>query len=136
MGDPLRVRMAGPLGQFVPGFAAELVRLGYTAGSAGVQMGVVVHLSRWLAGEGLDAAGLTPQVAERFLAARRAAGYAKYLSPQALVPLLGYLRRLGAVPASPPAEAATAAEVLLGHYQAYLASERADTSSKNTCRVG
>jgi len=123
MGDPLRVRMAGPLRQFVPGFAAELARLGYTAGSARAQVGVMAHLSRWLAGEGLDAAGLTPQVAERFLAARRAAGYARCLSPGALVPLLGYLRRLGAVP--PPApEPGTAAEVLVGRYRAYLASER------------
>ena len=124
MGDPLRVRVTGPLVLFVPGFAGELARLGYTAGSAGVQMGVVAHLSRWLAGEGLDAAGLTPQVVERFLAARRRAGYVKYLSPEALVPLLGYLRRVGAVPALPSPGPATAAEVLLGRYRAYLASER------------
>src|SRR5437879_2208218 len=94
MGDPSRARVVGPLQQYAPGFVAELARLGYTANSASGQVFVMAHLSRWLAGEGLDAAGLTPQVAERFLAARRAAGYTLYLSVKALVPLLGYLRRL------------------------------------------
>ena len=98
MGDPTRARMTGPLQRYAPGFVAELARLGYTANSASGQMFVMAHLSRWLAGEGLDAAGLTPGVAERFLAARRAAGYTLYLSPKALVPLLGYLRRAGRSP--------------------------------------
>ena len=62
-------------------------------------MFVMAHLSRWLDGEGLDAAGLTPQVADRFLAARRAAGvHACCLSPKALAPLLGYLRAAGRGP--------------------------------------
>ena len=124
MGDPLRVRVAEPLRRYGPGFAAELARLGYTAGSVSVQMLTVAHLSRWLAVEGLEAAGLTPAVAERFLADRRAAGYTRHLSPQALALLLGYLRRLGVVPLPPLAEPGTAAEVLLGRYRAYLAGER------------
>jgi integrase/recombinase XerD len=124
MGDPLRVRVTGPLRQYVPGFAAELAGLGYSAGSASVQVGLMAHLSRWLAGEGLDAAGLTPQVAGRFLAARRAAGYTKLLSAGALVPLLGYLQRLGAVSPAGPVEPGTPAEVLLGRYRDYLAGER------------
>src|ERR1700689_5428285 len=98
MGDPSRARVAGPLRQYAPGFAGELARLGCTSESAYGQMLVMAHLSRWLAGEGLDAPGLTSLVAERFLAARRAAGYTLYLSPKALVPLLGYLRRLDAAP--------------------------------------
>jgi hypothetical protein len=57
MGDPLRARVAGPLQQYAPGFAGELARLGYTSESAYGQMLVMAHLSRWLAGEGLDAAG-------------------------------------------------------------------------------
>jgi integrase/recombinase XerD len=124
MGDPSRARVTGPLQQYAPGFVGELARLGYTANSASGQMFVVAHLSRWLAGEGLDAAGLTPQVAERFLAARRAAGYTLYLSMKALVPLLGYLRRLGAVPPLPAAEPATPAEALLVRYRHYLVAER------------
>jgi integrase/recombinase XerD len=123
MGDPSRARVTGPLQQYAPGFVAELARLGYTANSASGQMFVMAHLSRWLASEGLGAAGLTPQVAERFLAARRAAGYVLYLSPKALVPLLGYLRRLGVVPEPPPATA-TPVEALLGRYRRYLVTER------------
>jgi integrase/recombinase XerD len=123
MGDPSRARVTGPLQQYAPGFVAELARLGYTASSASGQMFVMAHLSRWLAGEGLDAAGLTPQVAERFVAARRAAGYTLYLSMKALGPLLGYLRWLGAVP--PPApEPATPAEALLARYRHYLVAGR------------
>ncbi len=124
MRDPSRARVTGPLQQYAPGFVAELARLGYTGSSASGQMFVMAHLSRWLAGEGLDAAGLTPEVAARFLAARRAAGYTLYLSPKALVPLLGFLRRLGAVPMPPAPVPATPAEALLGRYQRYLVAER------------
>jgi len=57
MGDPSRARVTGPLREYAPGFVAELARLGYTANSASGQMFVMAHLSRWLAGEALDAAG-------------------------------------------------------------------------------
>lgn len=124
MGDPLRARVAGPLEQYAPGFAGELARLGYTCESAYGQMLVMAHLSRWLAGEGMDVAGLTPLVAERFLAARRAAGYTLYLSPKALVPLVGYLRGLGATPEAPDAGPAGPAEALLARWQHYLVTER------------
>jgi len=123
MGDPSRARVAGPLRQYAPGFAGELARLGYTRESAYGQMLVMAHLSRWLAGEGLDAAGLTPLAAERFLAARRAAGYTLYLSPKALVPLLGYLRRLDAAPQAPSPVPAPA-DALLDRYRRYLVTER------------
>jgi integrase/recombinase XerD len=111
------------LRQYAPGFAGELARLGYTRESAYGQMLVMAHLSRWLAGEGLDAAGLTPLAAERFLAARRAAGYTLYLSPKALVPLLGYLRRLDAAPQAPSPVPAPA-DALLDRYRRYLVTER------------
>ena len=81
-------------------------------------------MSRWPAGEGLDAAGMTPRAAERFLAARRAAGCTLYLSPKALVPLLGYLRGLGVAPEAPDAAPATRAEALLDRWQYYLITER------------
>jgi site-specific recombinase XerD len=71
----------------------------------------------------LAVAGLTPPAAEAFLAARRAEGYVLWLSPRALVPLLGFLRRLGAAPLPAPV-AVTPAEALLGRYQQYLVAER------------
>jgi integrase/recombinase XerD len=101
MEDPSRVRVTGPLEEHAAGFAGELSRLGYTSGSACGQMLLMAHVSRWLAGEGLDAGGLTAEASERFLAVRRAAGYTQLLSPKALVPLLGYLRRAGAATEGP-----------------------------------
>ena len=80
------------------GFAAELARLGYKPNAAADQLRLMAHLSRWMDAEQYDVAELTPLVAEAFLAARRAAGYVMWLSPRALAPLLGYLRRLGVVP--------------------------------------
>ena len=75
MDDVLRVRVVGPLEPYAAGFGAELTRLGYTLFSARLQLGLAAHVSRWLAGEGLDAAALTPVVVAEFVVARRAAGY-------------------------------------------------------------
>lgn len=139
MEDPSRACVAGPLQPYAAGFAAELARLGYTSGSAYGQMLLMAHLSRWLVGEGLDAGRLTPGAAGRFLADRRAVGYAQLLSPKALVPLLGYLRRIGAVPEAPPAPVlAGPADVLLDRYQRYLVSERglaAETAADYAAKV-
>jgi integrase/recombinase XerD len=125
MRDPSRARVTGPLEQFAPGFVAELSRLGYTGNSASGQMFVMGHLSRWLAAEGLDAAALTPEVVGRFLAARREAGYVLYLSPKALVPLLGYLRGVGAVPPEPASAPASAVEALLDQRHEHRCSSAA-----------
>jgi integrase/recombinase XerD len=128
MRDPSRARVTGPLEEYAAGFVAELARLGYTGNSASGQMFVMGHLSRWLASEGADASGLTTEVAGRFLAARRAAGYTLYLSPKALAPLLAYLRSAGAVPPEPPSAPAAPAEALLDRYRRYLLSERGVTA--------
>ena len=61
--------------------------------------------------------------AERYFAARRSAGYANERTVEALGPLLGYLRGLGAVPL-PSAEPVTETGLLLDRFAAYLASER------------
>jgi site-specific recombinase XerD len=61
--------------------------------------------------------------AERYFAARRSAGYANERTVEALVPLLGYLRGLGAIP-PPQAEPVTETSLLLDRFAAYLASER------------
>jgi integrase/recombinase XerD len=49
MADLTRVRVSGPLAPFALGFAEELTRLGFTTSSARQQVGLVAHLSRWLA---------------------------------------------------------------------------------------
>ena len=124
MKDLSRACVAGPLEPYAAGFAAELARLGYTSGSAYVQMLLMAHLSRWLTGEGLDAGGLTPGAADLFLAHRRAVGYTQLLSLKGLAPLLGHLRRLGAAPEAPAPVLAGPAGEVLARYQRYLVSER------------
>lgn len=125
MTDPSRVRVTGPLAPFRAGFVAELQRQGYTPRSATHQLRLMAHLSRWLAGEGLDSRGLSPAEAERFLEDRRVAGYSNHLSSKALAPLLPYLRGLEAAPAPPPAPApAGPVEELLDRYRRYLTLER------------
>ena len=60
MGVPLRSRMAGPLEPYSRGFRIDLRRQGYTANAAQLQLFLMAHVSRWLAGEGLGAAELAP----------------------------------------------------------------------------
>lgn len=128
MHDPSRVRIFGPLEPFGAGFAAELERLGYRRTPVTFQLQLMSHASRWLEGEGLGAAGLTSEVVERFLKARRSAGYTDRVTWRAMAPLLGYLRGLGVVPAAPPRVAVGAVEVLLAEYREYLAVERGLTA--------
>ena len=119
-----RVGVLGPLRPYAAGFATELARLGYASLSADGQLRLAAHLSRWLAGEGLDAGALTPAVVAEFLAARRAAGYTAHRSPKSLAPLLGYLRGLGVMPEPAPPPAEGPVEVLLEWYRRYLLGER------------
>ena len=106
MNDPSRVRVSGPLAAYRDGFAEELAKRGYTAGSAQHQVGLMAHLSRWMEGRGLGAADLTPERAGEFLAVRRACGYTLLLSQRGMAPLLGYLRGLGVTPVPPEPAAA------------------------------
>ncbi len=117
------VRVIGPLERYAAGFADELAGFGYTRRSAMLLLGVMGHLSRWMAAEGLDAQALSARQVDRFLAARRAAGYQHYLSSKGLVPLLDYLRALGVVAAEQPPPL-DPAEVLLERYSRYLLEER------------
>jgi integrase/recombinase XerD len=118
------VGVPGPLGPFVAGFAAELSRQGYKPQPIGKQVGLVAALSGWLAADGVAVAGLSLEVAERFCAARRAAGHTDRATVRALDPLLGYLRALGvAPPASSPAPVGPVEE-LLASFRRYLEHER------------
>ena len=119
----LKSVVVGPLEPYAAGFAAELERQGYTAWTVEKQVGLAAHLSRWMAAAGVESGDLTAQVAERYVSARRAAGYASYRSAHALEPLLGYLRGLGVAPAA-EALPVTPAQELLERFQRYLVSER------------
>jgi integrase/recombinase XerD len=132
MADPSRVGVSGPLERYAAGFLAELVGLGYRPVSSAFQLQLMAHLSRWVEADGLAVEELLPTHVERFLTARRAAGYTNYLSPKALAPLLGYLRGLGVVPPvrSP---AVSAVEALLARYRAYLIGERGLVTATADC---
>jgi integrase/recombinase XerD len=93
------VRVRGPLAAYAEGFGEFLAGQGYAAGSVGLQMHLVSQLSRWLDAEGLDVSELSEVVAERFVALRRARVQRLFRSRDALEPVIGYLRGVGAVPA-------------------------------------
>jgi hypothetical protein len=120
----LRTRMAGPLEPYVPGFAVELVRDGYVARVVELHVRLAAHLSGWLDREGLGLGDLTPEVVERYFAARRAAGFSKHWTSASLRPLLGYLRSIGAALASVDRVDRGPVETLLERYGSYLRVER------------
>jgi integrase len=120
-----RLEIVGPLAGFAPGFAAELLEQGYRPKPAAEQLRLMGYVSAWLAARDLGAGDLTDVVVDEVMAARRASGRVHLISPRALVPLLEYLRGLGAVPVPRPARAMTAAEVVVERYAAYLRERRA-----------
>jgi site-specific recombinase XerD len=117
--------VGGPLEPYADGFVEGLGRLGYTFFSSQSQLRLAAHLSGWMGDHRVEPVALSPTVVAEFLAGRRAAGYSQLVTPRALVPLLGYLRDLGAVP---PADAwvveKSAAEALLERFRHYLLAER------------
>jgi len=121
---PTQGLVTGPLADFAPGFASELLRQGYTTNSACLQMNLMAHLSHWAADEGLDVNGLSDPELERFLKARRGAGYVNHRSSQALQPMLIHLRSLGVAPTPPVSQPDGPVEVMLERYRHYLTVER------------
>jgi integrase/recombinase XerD len=119
-----RIVVPGPLGVFADGLRRDLAGQGYALDTVTDHVHRLADLSGWLAGRGLSAADLTEEAAWQFVAERRAAGCRTGTSTRAFAPVLGYLRRAGAVP--PPGRAAPVAEVdvLLADYQSYLEAER------------
>lgn len=122
--DQAPILVPGPLSAFAAGFADELARQGYRPRASDNLMGLLAQLSRWLADEGLQADGLQTTEVERFLLARRAAGYTRLLSPKAVRPILAYLRDRGVVPTPPPPTPSGPVEVALERYRGYLTAER------------
>jgi len=122
--DPSRIRISGPLAAFAAGFADHLVRQGYRSHAARKQIWLLAHLSRWLGRECLGAAELNTTEMERFLLARRAAGYKQLLSMKATQPILAYLRGLGVASIPSPPTPSSPVEVTLERYRSYLTVER------------
>lgn len=123
MRDPSCVRVDGPLAPCADGFRIELARQGYSPCTAVLHLQLMGHLSRWLAGQGVDGSVVTPELVRVFLAERRATGYANLRSGQGLAPLLEYLRRCAVVVQPTPAVPGLV-EQMLARYAGFLASER------------
>jgi integrase/recombinase XerD len=123
--DPLRVVVTGPLAAYAAGFCAELERQGYAAQPASELAQLMAHVSRWLDGQSLMPEELTEEVADRFLANRRAK-YRKFRTRRGLRPLLAYLRRIGVIRCTEPVVQDVSAEValLVEEYRRFLIDER------------
>lgn len=125
MGKKVRVPVvSGPLAPYAAGFGSWLRSQAYSPSAAADRLCQFDQVSRWLEREGLNAGELTDEQAGRFVAARRAAGRVTWVSPRSMALLLGYLRELGAAPASAPAFAQGPLEELLADYRRYLRMER------------
>lgn len=113
-----KVKVIGPLGWCAEEFRAELRALGYTSGSAELQMGLVDRLSRWLDGEGLALSVLDEQVVGHFLAVRE---WDRRHVPtlRTFVPLLGWLRAQGLV-AGASLPVLSPLDELVGRYRGWL----------------
>jgi integrase/recombinase XerD len=79
------------------------------------------HLSRWLAEEELQPSAFTVDVVDRFRRVRRES-HSHLSGARGLDQLLGYLRRVGAVPAPPGPDSSF--ERVVTEYREYLVSER------------
>ena len=121
---PLDVRVSGPLVPFRDGFGEYLDGCGYARVSATNHVRLLAHVSRWMASVGLDVGELSEVEGELFLADRRAGGYKSYLSLQALVPLLGFLRSVGATPERVVVGPVGPTEELVDAYRCWLVEER------------
>ena len=117
--------VSGSLAPYAAGFASWLASQSYSPSAAAARLCQFDQLSRWLEREGLGVWELTEKQAERFVAARRAAGRVTWVAPQSVTLPLGYLRELGVVPMPAPAVAQGALEELLEDYRRYLLIERA-----------
>jgi integrase/recombinase XerD len=122
MSNSRAVQPCGPLMRYVDGFSAELVRQGYSRNAASGQRRLMVHVSRWLAAEGLAGEDLTPVHVAEFLGVRRCEGHRDLLSPRALVPLTEYLVTLGVV--AQPVTAIAPGGELLADYRRHLVVDR------------
>jgi len=87
--------VSGPLAPYAAGFESWLRSREYSPGALSDRVYQFDQLSRWLQREGLGAGELTGELAERFAAARRAAGLVTWAAPRSAMLLVGYLRGLG-----------------------------------------
>ena len=116
--------VSGPLAPFAAGFESWLRSRAYSPSGAADRVYQFDQLSRWLQREGLGVGELTGEQAERFAAARRAAGLVTWAAPRSAMLPVGYLRGLGVAPQPVPVVAQGPLQELLADYRRYLSIER------------
>src|SRR6476661_8155526 len=116
--------VSGPLAPFAVGVEAWFRSRAYSPSGAADRVYQFDQLSRWLQREGVGVGELTGEQAERFAAARRAAGLVTWTSPRSAMLPVGYLRGLGVAPPPLPVVAQGPFEELLADYRRYLSVER------------
>jgi integrase/recombinase XerD len=121
--------VTGPLAAVAAGFAAALASQGYVRGSVVRYIALMAQLSDWLALRELTPADLTELQVQRFVAVVRATR-TTLRSARSLVPLLSYLREVGAVggggdlAAAPGRGEGGAAGIIVAAYDRFLREER------------
>jgi len=116
--------VSGPLAGYAAGFASWLRSKAYSQSTVANRLYQLDQLSRWLEREGVGPEELTDERAERFVAARRAAGRVTWAVSKSVMLPLEYLRELGVAPRPTPALARGPIEELLAGYHRYLLVER------------
>jgi integrase/recombinase XerD len=116
--------VSGPLEPYATGFRSWLEERGFSGSGVSHRTWQFGHLSRWLEGEGLGSGELTAQHVERFLTARRSAGYRTWVSSLSLRVPLRYLTEIGVVQATERVGGDGPLEQLLDDYHRYLECER------------
>ena len=113
--------VVGPLARYAQGFRVSLRERGYRPSTVEDQAFLMGHLSRWLAEEGLQPSAFTVDVVDQFRRVRRES-HSHLSGARGLDQVLGYLRRVGAVPAPPGPDSSF--ERVVTEYREYLVSER------------
>ncbi|MGP9659964.1 tyrosine-type recombinase/integrase [Arthrobacter sp. AOP36-C1-22] len=124
MGDPLKVRVSGPLAGLVPEFREELFRLGYAPGTVTHQLRFIAGLSRWLADREMGAAGLSESVVESFLLSWRRT-HVNLRTARALRPFIDFVDAQGISREHDAPKPLSEADRLLAGFALHLTSERA-----------
>jgi site-specific recombinase XerD len=118
-----RVRIHGPLEEYVPGFEAVLLRSGFTPASVVNQLHLVAHLSRWLESSGVDLRDLTGVQVDAFLRERRGT-HTSLFTRRALRHLLGWLAEAGVITPAAALPAPPEMPAVLRRFERYLLAER------------
>lgn len=114
----------GPLAELTEGFAEFLFERGYSPSTVEAQMRMMRDLSGWMGQHRVDPSGLDEHMIEEYVGQRRLRTRA-LRSARGLLPLLGYLRDQGTVPAVvTPSPVDDASGVILEGFEVYLRSRR------------